>query len=60
MLKSLDFFPLPAPYLMISESIGITGALFQCLAFPVFMGVCRGDKMGIFHHLEIGTKNQIF
>jgi len=41
----------------------IAGALFQCLAFwhpPVFMGVRRGEKMGICHHLEIGTKNQKF
>jgi len=27
---------------------------------PVFMGVRWGDKMGICHHLEIGTKNQKF
>ena len=24
------------------------------------MGVRRGDNMGIFHHLQIGTKNQQF
>jgi len=36
----------------------IVGALFQCLAPPVFVGVRRGDKMGICHHLEIGSKNQ--
>jgi len=24
------------------------------------MGVCKGDTMGICHHLEIGTKNQKF
>jgi len=40
----------------------MTGAMFQCLAFSCVhaMGVCRGDKMGICHHLEIGTKNQKF
>jgi len=27
---------------------------------PVFMGVRRGDKMVICHHLEIGTKNKKF
>ena len=27
---------------------------------PVFMCVRRGDKMGICHHLDIGTKNQQF
>jgi len=39
---------------------GIAGALLQCLAFPVFMGVRRGDKLGNCHNPQIGTKNQKF
>jgi len=38
----------------------IAGALFQCLASPCVHGCPQGDKMGICHHLEIGTKNQKF
>jgi len=38
--------------------LGIAGAMFQCLAFPCVHGCPQGDNMGIFHHLEIGTKNE--
>ena len=57
MIRCLDFFPLSDSYLITSESgCAVAGALFQCLAFScVPVGVCRGDKMGICHHQEIGT-----
>jgi len=40
--------------------VGIAGALFQYLAFPCVHGCPQESKMGICHHLEIGTKNQKF
>jgi len=39
---------------------GVAGALFSVWDFPVFVDDRRGDKMGIFYHLDIGTRNQKF
>jgi len=64
MLKCLPFFTLPDYYLMISESryawCDRYAWWFQCLAFPCVNECPHGSKMGIWHHLEIETKNQKF
>jgi len=47
-VKMSWFLPTAGSYLMISESIGITGTLFQCLAFPCVHGCLHGGQNGNF------------
>jgi len=56
-VKMSSVLPTADYYLIISES---TWLWLVRLASPVFTGVRRGDKMGICHRLEFGTKNQKF